>query len=84
MTEGSFSIKASGELFFNLTQRSHDVLFEALKLLFNTTRKIDNSYRGYSKLSLSSVKDLRNVVNFFSYSDLHPLVGYKNFNMING
>lgn len=77
MTEGSFSIKASGELFFNLTQRSHDVLFEALKLLFNTTRKIDNSYRGYSKLSLSSVKDLRNVVNFFSYSDLHPLVGYK-------
>lgn len=77
MSEGSFSIKASGELFFNLTQRSHVILFEALKLLFNTTRKVDNTYKGYSKLSSSSVKDLTNVVNFFSYSDLHPLVGYK-------
>ena len=77
ITEGSFLIKSSGELFFNLTQRSHDILFGALKLLFGTTRKIDKSFTGNSKLSISSVKDLNNVVKYFSFSDLHPLLGYK-------
>jgi hypothetical protein len=77
MAEGSFNMKATLELFFTITQRSHDTLFSAFQLLFDTTRAIDNSEQGYSKFNVSSVKDLVKVVEFFSYSNHHPLVGYK-------
>ena len=32
---------------------------------------------GYSKFIVSSVKDIQTVVDFFSFSDLHPLMGRK-------
>lgn len=77
MAEGSFNTKATSELLFTITQRTHDTLFSAFQLLFGTTRAIDNSEQGYSKFNVSSVKDLTKVVAFFSYSNHHPLVGYK-------
>lgn len=77
MAEGSFNMKATSELLFTITQRTHDTLFSAFQVLFDTKRAIDNSEQGYSKFHVSSVKDLSKVVDFFSYSNHHPLVGYK-------
>ena len=76
MAEGSFYIKTSGEFVFSLRQRSHDLLFQGIKLVFKTNTKIEN-LGGYMKLSVSSVKDLTTVVELFSYSGLHPLRGLK-------
>lgn len=77
IAEGSFFIKASGELFFSLKQRAdgHIVLFEALRLVFDTKRKVTGTT--YLQLSVSSVKDIQSVINLFSFSGLHPLTGMK-------
>lgn len=40
MSEGSFYIKRSGEYVFSLRQRSHDLLFQAIKLVFKTNKKL--------------------------------------------
>lgn len=76
MAEGSFYVKNNKDICFSLKQRTHKLLFEAFKIIFDTKVKIDTS-ENYSKFIISSVKDIQNVVNFFSFSDLHPLVGYK-------
>lgn len=76
IAEGSFLVKTVGDFFFTLTQRSHPLLFDAFKLVFNANTKID-THGGYMKFAVSSVKDLTTVVNFFSFSGLHPLVGLK-------
>lgn len=78
VAEGSFYTKASGEYFFSLRQRaaSHTELFEAFKLLFNTTTQIENDGE-HLKFAVSSVRDLERVVEFFSFSGNHPLVGLK-------
>lgn len=76
IAEGSFYVKTVGEFFFSLKQRSHPLLFYALKLVFNANTKID-MHGGFMKFSVSSVKDLTTVVNFFSFSGLHPLIGMK-------
>ena len=75
MAEGSFFIKSNNDGCFTLTQRLHIELFEAIKLIFNTTRKIESST--YSRFSVSSRADIQTVINFFSFSGLHPLVGLK-------
>ena len=41
MSEGSFFIKNNNDGCFQLKQRVHVMLFEAFKLVFNTSRKID-------------------------------------------
>lgn len=74
--EGSFHIKASGDILFSLRQNFHPILFDAFKLVFNTNRSIDN-FGGAQKFSVQSVKDLSNVIKFFSFSGLHPLMGLK-------
>lgn len=76
IAEGSFYIKSSGEHFFSLRQRSHPTLFEAFKLVFKTNRKIEDDGK-HIKFSVSSTKDLINVVTFFSNSGLHSLLGLK-------
>jgi hypothetical protein len=76
IAEGSFYVKNNKDICFSLKQRTHKLLFEAFKIIFDTKVKIDTS-EGYSKFIISSVKDIQNVVNFFSFSNLHPLVGYK-------
>jgi hypothetical protein len=76
IAEGSFYIKNNKDICFSLKQRTHELLFEAFKIIFSTKVKIDTS-DNYSKFMVSSVKDIQKVVNFFSFSDLHPLVGYK-------
>lgn len=41
MSEGSFFVKSNNDGCFQLKQRIHVMLFEAFKLVFNTSRKID-------------------------------------------
>jgi len=77
-SEGSFFIKKNNDGCFQLKQRTHELLFEAFKLVFNTNRKIDNENNLYNQFSVSSKSDVQTVINFFSFSGLHPLIGLKN------
>ena len=76
MVEGSFFMKNNKDICFSLKQRTHELLFEAFRMIFDTKVKINN-FDGYSQFMVSSIKDIQTVINFFSFSDLHPLVGYK-------
>ena len=62
---------------FQLKQRVHTNLFEAFKLVFDTNRKIDTT-NNYNQFGVSSKSDVQKVINFFSFSGLHPLIGKKN------
>lgn len=78
LSEGSFFIKNNNDACFQLKQRLHLELFEAIKLLFDTTRQITIDKNSYVQFSVSSKKDIQNVINYFSFSGLHPLIGLKN------
>lgn len=75
-SEGSFFIKSNNDGCFQLKQRIHPNLFEAFKLIFNTNRAIETS-SNYNQFGLSSKSDIQKVINFFSFSGLHPLIGLK-------
>ena len=75
-SEGSFFIKSNNDGCFQLKQRIHTSLFEAFKLIFDTNRKIDTT-NNYSQFGVSSKSDIQKVINFFSFSGLHPLIGLK-------
>lgn len=76
MAEGSFFLKNNNDGCFQLKQRVHVLLFEAFKLVFETTRKIEN-IGPYNQFSVSSKADIQRVINFFSFSGHHPLIGLK-------
>ena len=78
MSEGSFFMKKNNDGCFQLKQRIHLNLFEAFRLLFNTTRKLETEKGLYNQFGVSSKADIQTVINFFSFSGLHPLVGLKN------
>ena len=75
-SEGSFFIKSNNDACFQLKQKQHIYIFQAFKLIFSTNRKI-NSISSYNQFSVSSKSDIQKVINFFSLSGLHPLVGLK-------
>ncbi len=77
MAEGSFFIKSNNDGCFQLKQRIHTSLFESFKLVFNTNRKIDIENNMYNQFSVSSKVDIQTVINFFSFSGLHPLIGHR-------
>ena len=59
---------------YSIVQVKHVLLFDAIiKLVFGTTRKVATNR--YSRLVVSSKKDIQSVINFFSFSGLHPLLG---------
>lgn len=76
ISEGSFFNKKNGDYCFSLRQRSHPNLFEAFKIIFKTQVKISNDSQ-YSMFIVTSKKDIQTVINFFSSSNLHPLLGNK-------
>lgn len=76
-SEGSFFIKSNNDGCFQLKQSIHSNLFEALKLLFDSKTSIYVENERFMQLTLSSKKDIQSVINFFSFSGLHPLVGLK-------
>lgn len=75
-SEGSFFIKNNNDGCFQLKQRIHSNLFEAFKLIFATSRKIETT-NNYNQFGVSSKSDIQKVINFFSFSGLHPLIGLK-------
>ena len=78
MSEGSFLVLKNNDRCFQLKQRKHVTLFEAFKLVFYTNRKIETEKGLYNQFSVSSKADIQTVINFFSFSGLHPLIGLKN------
>jgi hypothetical protein len=78
MSEGSFLVKKNNDACFQLKQRVHVNLFEAFKIIFDTKRKITIDNGLYAQFSVSSKVDIQTIINFFSYSGLHPLFGLKN------
>ena len=74
--EGSFFIKSNNDGCFQLKQIIHSNLFEAFKFVFDTNRKIDTT-NNYNQFGVSSKSDIQKVINFFSFSGLHPLIGLK-------
>lgn len=75
--EGSFLMKKNKDGCFQLKQRIHFELFEAFKLLFDSNRKLSIEQNRYVQFSLSSKSDIQKVINFFSFSGFHPLIGLK-------
>jgi hypothetical protein len=75
--EGSFLIKANNDGCFQLKQRTHVQLFEAFKLLFETKRNIGIEMDRFTQFSVSSKSDIQKIIDFFSFSGLHPLIGLK-------
>lgn len=69
--------KSNQDFSFQLRQRYHPNLFEAIKLIFDTNRKIEVYKENYMQFSVSSIKDIEKVVQFFSFSNNHPLMGSK-------
>lgn len=53
-------------------------LFEAFKLVFNTERVINIDKDLYLQFGVSSKTDIQTVINYFSFSGHHPLIGLKN------
>lgn len=51
-------------------------MFEAFKLVFKTNVKVYED-SNYVTFLVSSKKDVQTVVNYFSFSNLHPLLGNK-------
>nr|YP_010714086.1 LAGLIDADG homing endonuclease [Fuscoporia gilva]WDD39649.1 LAGLIDADG homing endonuclease [Fuscoporia gilva] len=75
--EASFFIKKNKDGCFQLKQRIHVQLFEAFKLLFETKRKISFEKNIFVQFSVCSKSEIQKVINFFSFSGLHPLIGLK-------
>ena len=75
--EGSFCVKANNDGCFQLKQKIHVLLFEAFKFIFKTSRKIETEKGMYNQFSVSSKTDIQTVINFFSFSGYHPLIGVK-------
>ncbi len=82
MSEGSFFVKKNNDGCFQLKQRVHINLFESFKLVFNTNRKIETEKGLYNQFGVSSKSDVQMVINFFSFSGLHPLIGLKGIQYI--
>ena len=76
-SEGSFFIKKNHDGCFQLKQRIHLDLFESFKLLFDTKRTLSIDKNKYIQFSVSSVNDIQKIIQFFSFSGLHPLIGLK-------
>lgn len=77
IAEGSFLWKSNNDACFQLKQRTHLLLFEAFNLIFGSRRKIDLEKNVYVLFSVSSKDDIQRVINFFSFSGHHPLLGHQ-------
>lgn len=79
IAEGSLLIKKNFDGCFQIKQRLHIELFEAFKLLFNTTRKITIENKLYAQFVVLSKKDIQTVIYFFSSCEELTLLGNKHF-----
>jgi len=51
--------------------------------VFETNRKIETEKDLYNQFTVSSKADIQKVINFFSFSGFHPLIGLKNIQYLN-
>jgi LAGLIDADG endonuclease len=77
VAEGSFFMKENNDGCFQIKQKMHYEMFEAFKIVFKTKRKINIDKLYNSQFGVSSKIDIQRVIDFFSFSGLHPLVGLK-------
>lgn len=77
LADGSFFMKINNDGCYQLKQKIHTSLFEAFKLIFDSRKKIGIEKELYNQFSVSSKDDIQKVINFFSFSGLHPLIGMK-------
>nr|QCQ69145.1 LAGLIDADG endonuclease [Powellomyces hirtus] len=81
IAEGSFSMKANGDGFYSIRQTGA-LNLEVIKaiqflLLGELRSKIKPDSANSYKLHISARADVQLVINFFSFSGLHPLIGNK-------
>jgi len=83
IAEGSFGIKSNGSAFYSIRQTGilNMPLIQAiqLRLLGSLKTDIKPDNQDSYKITMSSREDIQKIVNFFSYSNHHPLLGYKSF-----
>ena len=82
IAEGSFGFKTRGSAFFQLKQSGEDNvnLLKAASFVITgeqPTVSLKSDSSGAYQLTLSSKKNIEQVVSFFSDSNHHPLYGYK-------
>ena len=91
MAEGSFLIKKNKDICFQfpsfkvgdirqgrtLKQKYNLELFINISNYFNTSRKLNISNNKFIQFNVSSKNDIQNIINFFSFSNNHPLLGNK-------
>jgi len=78
VAEGSFFVQANKEISFSIGQKGNSVLMKAIHLLFQPSRAIYYSKNNDTSLvRMSSVKDIQKVINFFSFDDHYPFIGFK-------
>lgn len=77
MAEGSFLKKNNNDICFQLKQKYNLELFKDISNYFNTKRSLDINKNKYIQFSVSSKKDIQNIINFFSFSNNCNLLGTK-------
>ena len=78
VAEGSFFVQANKEIGFSVSQKGNSILMKAIHLLFEPSRKIYSSEKNNAYLvRMAAVKDIQKVINFFSFENHYPLIGYK-------
>ena len=78
VAEGSFFVQANKEIGFSISQKGNSILMKAIHLLFEPSRKIYYSDKNNAYLvRMTAVEDIQKVINFFSFGNHYPLIGYK-------
>ena len=78
MAEGSIFVQANKEIGFSIGQKENSILMKAIHLLFEPSRNIYYSERNNAYIvRMTALKDIQKVINFFSFENHYPLIGYK-------
>jgi len=78
VAEGSFFVQANKEIGFSIGQKGNSILMKAIHLLFKPSRNIYYSEKNNVYIvRMAALKDIQKVVNFFSFENHYPLIGYK-------
>jgi hypothetical protein len=84
VAEGSFYVQANKEISFSVGQIGNSILMKAIYLMFKPSRTIYHSNKSDLYLvSMSSKQDVQKVINFFSFENHYPLIGYKKDSYLN-
>lgn len=76
MAEGSFYVKKNNDICFQLKQKYNFELFNCIKKVFEINKGISINKDKYIQLTISSKKDIQNVILFFNYEG-YNLLGNK-------